>query len=100
MHSDLEDCTEETSDIVTVSLGATRTLIITDSTSGQVIKELDLKHGAVSVMTKTSQSVYKHEIIRDRECQHTGVSVTFRLIKLPIPPKQDGRVGKRRNVLT
>ncbi|KAL5260978.1 hypothetical protein ACHWQZ_G006875 [Mnemiopsis leidyi] len=36
-HSDLEDCIEETSDIVTVSLGATRTLIITDSTSGQVI---------------------------------------------------------------
>ncbi|KAL5269866.1 hypothetical protein ACHWQZ_G003367 [Mnemiopsis leidyi] len=87
-HSDLEDCIEETSDIVTVSLGATRTLIITDSTSGQVIKELELKHGAVSVMTKTSQSVYKHEIIRDRECKRPRVSVTFRLIKPPIPPKQ------------
>ena len=86
-HSDSENCIEETSDIVTVSLGATRTLRISDSTTGQIIKDVELKHGAVSVMTKHSQSKYKHEIVRDSSCLHPRISVTFRLIKPPVPPK-------------
>ena len=70
-----------------MSLGATRTLRISNSTTGQVIKDVELKHGAVSVMTKRSQSMYKHEIVRDSSCLHPRISVTFRLIKPPVPPK-------------
>ncbi|KAL5269078.1 hypothetical protein ACHWQZ_G002793 [Mnemiopsis leidyi] len=83
-HSDDEDCIEDDSDIVTVSLGATRKLVIREIVSDKVVCSRDLKHGSVCVMSKSSQSHYKHEIAEDRHCKELRLSFTFRLVKKPL----------------
>ena len=83
-HSDDEDCIEDDSDIVTVSLGATRKLVIRGIVSDKVVCSRDLKHGSVCVMSKSSQSHYKHEIAEDRHCKELRLSFTFRLVKKPL----------------
>ncbi|KAL5256665.1 hypothetical protein ACHWQZ_G011801, partial [Mnemiopsis leidyi] len=83
-HSDDEDCIEDDSDIVTVSLGATRKLVIREIMSDKVVCSTELKHGSVCVMSKSSQSHYKHEIIEDPHCKKLRLSFTFRLVKKPL----------------
>ena len=86
-HSDCEDCIEDLSDILTVSLGATRTLLFTNSLTGEVVKEVELKHGSLNAMSKHSQSLFKHELLPDMSCSQPRVSITFRLIKPRVPER-------------
>jgi alkylated DNA repair dioxygenase AlkB len=55
-NSDTETCIEEDSHIVTVSLGATRTLLFKDIATGKDIASIKLSHGDMnmSVMSKES----------------------------------------------
>ena len=95
-HSDCEECIEDESDILTVSLGATRTLKITNSMTGEEVRTDDLKHGELTAMTKLSQQHYKHEILPNPTCTQERVSLTFRLIK-PVVPQRNTRVIEHDN---
>lgn len=88
LHSDNETCIEEQSEIVTISLGATRRLNFLDTNTNEKVKSVDLEHGSLSKMSKSSQSCFKHEIPPDSECSEMRISITFRLIKPPVknPP--------------
>ena len=82
-HSDSETCIEENSEIVTVSLGATRTLQITSSENGSIVRKVQLQHGDVFVMSKSSQKDFLHEILPQPSCTEPRISITFRLMKHP-----------------
>ena len=85
-HSDDESCIDDDSDIVTVSLGAERTLVLRDIVSDQVVQSVKLAHGSISRMSKASQKYYRHEIPKDPYCTEPRASLTFRLIKKPVDP--------------
>ncbi|KAL5252090.1 hypothetical protein ACHWQZ_G015036 [Mnemiopsis leidyi] len=82
-HSDNEECIEENSEIVTVSLGTTRELVIKEYKSGKVVQSACLEHGSVTKMSKYSQTFYRNEITEDHLCLKPRISLTFRLIKNP-----------------
>ena len=82
-HSDSETCIADDSDIVTVSLGATRTLQITTNKSKKIVGSVQLQHGDVFVMSKLSQEDFLHEILPQETCSEPRISVTFRLMKPP-----------------
>lgn len=81
LHSDNEKCIVEDSYILTLSLGATRTVQYSRVGNGEVVQELSLPHGSVTIMSKASQSVYQHQIKPDTSCSQPRISLTFRLIK-------------------
>ena len=89
LHSDTEDCIEDDSYIVTVSLGATRTLMFQEVSTGHDIVSTDLQHGDVSIMSRRSQDYFKHEIVPDSLCSYSRISLTFRLIKPQVPQRHD-----------
>ena len=80
-HSDSEECIEEDSVIMTVSLGATRSVKFYNHLTGEVASTIELRHGELTAMTKLSQKLYKHEILPDPLCNEMRVSLTFRLIR-------------------
>ena len=90
-HSDSESCIVDNSHILTVSLGSSRNMEITDSFSGEVACSLTLHHGSLFSMSKESQSFFKHEIVPDPCSTEQRVSLTFRLIKpCELPPDVEG----------
>ena len=86
-HSDNEDCIEDDSYIVTISLGAVRSLQFTDIESGNIVDVIKPGHGDVFFMSKVSQSLYTHELLPDPLVSDQRVSLTFRLIKPQVPPR-------------
>ena len=95
-HSDCEECIEDESDILTVSLGAARTLKITNTMTGEEVRTVDLKHGELTAMTKLSQQHFKHEILPNPTCTQKRVSLTFRLTK-PVVPQRNTRATEHDN---
>ncbi|KAL5261907.1 hypothetical protein ACHWQZ_G007571 [Mnemiopsis leidyi] len=93
-HSDDEACIDDQSDIVTVSLGATRKLVFREANSGRVVHSEQLKHGSISRMSKISQKYYRHEIPKDPQCTEPRVSLTFRLIRKPDVPFAQNQVAR------
>ena len=87
LHSDDEDSIEDESYIMTVSLGTTRVLQVREISSSNVVQTLELKHGDVYTMSKKSQKLFAHEIVRDPLIQDHRVSITFRLIKKTVEPE-------------
>ena len=79
-HSDSEECIVSGSEIVTVSLGATRTMVFTNK-QGKQLGSVMLDHGRVLVMTQSSQNMFKHSVVAEEQCRNTRLSITFRLIK-------------------
>ena len=82
-HSDNEECIDEDSYILTVSLGSTRTMRFTDISSKSAVADIDLKHGDVMVMSKESQMIYQHELLPSSVDAGSRISITFRLINRP-----------------
>lgn len=80
-HCDDEECIAEDSNIVTVSLGATRQVKYTDKSSDHCVCVADLSHGDMTVMSRESQNFYLHELVPDVNCSSKRLSLTFRLIK-------------------
>ena len=78
-HSDNEAEIVESSHILTVSLGAGRTVSFQQIT-GNSTKRLQVGHGDVYVMSASSQSVYRHGVPKDF-CKKMRVSLTFRHLK-------------------
>ena len=82
-HSDNESEIVDGSDIVTISLGETRTVKFRSLTgSGNTCPEqsLNLDHGNVFVMSRVSQNYFQHSIIPDGS-QNPRISLTLRLLK-------------------
>ncbi|KAL5264234.1 hypothetical protein ACHWQZ_G005353 [Mnemiopsis leidyi] len=84
-HSDNESCIAIGSDIVTISLGASRTLVLRDAENGDYIGQCTLDHGNVYVMSQETQNLVTHEIAQDPECFQKRISITLRLISPPTP---------------
>ena len=80
MHSDNESVIHPNSTILTISLGATRTIKfqLKDAFSSPDCS-INVSHGDVYAMTCKSQSHYKHGIPKDYS-KETRLSLTFRLI--------------------
>ena len=80
MHSDNEDVIHPDSVILTVSLGAARTIKfqLKDTVSSPECS-VKVSHGDVYAMTCKSQSTYKHGIPKDYS-KDARISLTFRLI--------------------
>lgn len=91
-HSDSEECIVGGSEIVTVSLGATRTMVFTDK-QGKQLGSVMLDHGRVLVMTQSSQNMFKHSVVAEEHCKNTRLSITFRLIK-PSPDTNHANVDR------
>ena len=89
-HSDDEKQIEPDSTIHTISIGASRTLRLTNTlTFAQ--HDFQLNHGSLSSMSCDSQSDWRHEILRDNSISEPRISFTFRRLtdltpKPTIPP--------------
>ena len=81
MHSDNELDIADNSHILTVSLGASRTVNFQRKMGGETVS-LPIKHGEVYVMSAESQNNYRHGIPRDFG-KKLRVSLTFRNINPP-----------------
>ena len=82
-HSDNEDCINEDSYILTLSLGSTRTMRFTEKASNATVADVELKHGSILVMSKKSQQYYQHELLANTDNTDGRVSLTFRRIRKP-----------------
>ena len=81
LHSDNESVIVKNSQILTVSLGASRTVTFQCRKGGSV-KSLQVNHGDVYIMSADSQANYRHGIPRDfGKCMR--ISITFRSVKPP-----------------
>lgn len=63
-HSDDESQLEPDGEIMSISLGQTRTFRIRDKSTKAKVKDLELRHGDVVVMKKGMQKRYTHEIVK------------------------------------
>ena len=84
LHSDNETEIVENSHILTVSLGAGRTVSF-QKINGSSTKGLQVSHGDVYVMSAKSQSVYRHGVPKDFS-KKMRISLTFRLLKTDSNP--------------
>ena len=86
-HADLEECIEDDSIILTISLGAVRTIKFCNSISGEEAQTTNLRHGELTAMSKMSQKLFKHEILPEAACTKKRASLTFRLVKPEVPSR-------------
>ena len=86
-HSDNEDAIDPSSDILTVSLGASRIMEFKNLQTGKVL-QAPVRHGTVISMSKESQFRYSHSILKGEE-DGLRISITFRLIK-EVGPEESG----------
>ena len=80
-HSDNEESIDDDSTILTLSLGASRTMRFTEIATKSTVAEVELKHGSILVMSKKSQQLYQHELLAKPDNDGGRLSVTFRSIK-------------------
>ena len=85
-HQDNEDCIADDSEIITISLGARRTLRLRNVVGRIRDETLELTHGSVYAMSKKSQSQWQHGIAPDRNISDGRLSLTFRKMR-PSAPK-------------
>ena len=79
LHSDNETEIVPDTQILTVSLGASRAVKF-QSKCGSVLKSLQVSHGDAYLMSVNSQAYYKHGIPKDFG-KHMRISLTFRSIR-------------------
>ena len=81
-HSDNEDAIEPNSDIITVSIGATRTIEYQNILGPLLAKQtFDLEHGSVHQMTHVSQKYWEHGISPLKSECGPRLSLTFRKLR-------------------
>jgi len=80
MHADNEREISPDSEIVTISLGATRDIKV-EAIHGELKATYSIPHGSVYSMSAKSQKLYKHGVPRDNMCTKSRVSITLRMIK-------------------
>ena len=91
MHSDNEQCIVRSSNIITVSLGASRELTFRSKVGPERTQSLHLTHGQVHVMTRQSQDFWEHGVPSDPRIKSPRVSLTFRRLT-PSPPAGQKRI--------
>ena len=84
-HSDNEPSIQHDSTIYTISIGATRTLRLTNTTGLLQEHDVTLRHGTVYSMSRLSQDSWSHEIVPDYNCKEPRISFTFRKLTDPHP---------------
>ena len=90
LHHDDERSIMPGTNIYTVSFGATRSVKFSNVKGRLNEQYFKLEHGSVHCMTKESQSIWRHGIIREPEVTGSRISFTFRrLINTPQEVKQD-----------
>ena len=83
MHSDDEKNIVPGSNIYTVSFGSTRTLRCYNTIGSLQEQNHTLNHGSVSIMSQTSQAIWKHGILPDPNVTSGRISLTFRHMTNP-----------------
>ena len=86
-HSDNERTIVQDSTIYTISVGATRTLRLTNIKGHLQEHDINIGHGTVYSMSRDSQDIWSHEILPDNNITEPRISFTFR--KLTDPPPKD-----------
>ena len=79
-HSDNEECIESDTDIITISLGDTRTIEFRNKQS-ESAEQVTLAHGEVLTMSRTSQNYFSHSILPATTDRGIRLSITLRQIK-------------------
>ena len=79
-HSDNEECIEEDSSVLTISLGESRTFEFLDKYSNSCHEQLTLNHGDALFMSKASQNHFTHSLLKDTS-KNVRISITLRLLK-------------------
>lgn len=82
MHSDNEREIASHSEIVTISLGATRDIRL-EAIHGDFKATYSIPHGSVYSMSAESQRHYRHGVPRDNKCTKPRVSITLRKLQQP-----------------
>lgn len=80
MHADNESWIDPESDIITVSLGATRTMAFESQFHGSESKTVELTNGSVLCFSRKSQEYWKHAIVPDSAVTAPRISLTLRHI--------------------
>ena len=96
-HADNEVDVDQTSKITSVSAGTTRTM--TFYMNDQLIQQVKLENGTVLEMSRDTQEILKHGILKDFDVKEPRVSWIFRKIKTEtkkIPADSDS--GSKTNV--
>jgi alkylated DNA repair dioxygenase AlkB len=84
LHSDAEPELGRDPVVASLSLGATRRLVIRHKRDRKDRRDLDLVHGSLLVMRGTMQHHYRHGLPRTRHPVAERINVTFRsLLRAP-----------------
>ena len=74
MHSDNEKCIEASSQIITVSFGANRTIKFRSTVGHPTEVEHVIPNGSVYLMSAESQSIWKHGFSREPEIKDVNIA--------------------------
>ena len=85
MHSDDEKSIKPGSNIYTVSFGAERAVRFYNTSGPMQDIRHKLPHGSLHIMTKESQSVWRHGLVPDAGVVEPRVSLTFKWLVDPDP---------------
>ena len=80
-HSDNEPSLIPDSSILTVSIGGTRTIQFCHRSPGQTQVTLESKHGSCYLMTRSSQDLFTHEVLKPTDDSSPRMSFTFRSLR-------------------
>jgi len=95
-HADDEKTIVSRSIIVSISLGATRTLQLTDKDFGKVLRSITLHSGSLYSMELDTQDCLKHAILPGEQEEGPRYSITFRHI-IPIHKRKLLQTEQRRS---
>ena len=80
-HSDDEPSLIPGSSILTVSIGGTRTVKFRQRSSDQSQDTLESQHGCCYLMTRSSQDLFTHEVLKPTDDSSPRMSFTFRSLR-------------------
>ncbi len=85
MHQDDDEELGTDPIIATVSLGATRRLVLRHAKKKRIGIELPLAHGSLLVMAGRTQHVYRHGLPKTTAPVAQRINLTFRHVRTPRP---------------
>ena len=84
MHSDNEEMITPGTDIMTISLGASRTIKFEPKSHHGFSLAVNVGHGSCYSMSHESQHLYMHGVPRDNTCTKQRISITLRQLGVPV----------------
>ena len=89
-HSDDEAEIEKESIILTLSFGQKRVMNYKSKTKDYQGCEVTLDNGDILLMSRKSQDIYKHSIVKDPDCKNPRLSITLRVLVELNPKTNEG----------